>query len=44
MLGGRDRERGILIAVRDPDTGFPGQFPVASLGKIFISITAAEAI
>jgi hypothetical protein len=30
--------------VRDPGTGFPKQFPVASLGKMFIPITAAEAI
>ena len=43
-LVGRDRERGILIVVRDPDTGFPGQFPVAPLGKMFIPIKAAEAI
>jgi len=32
-LVGRDRERGILIVVRDPGTSFPGQFPVAALGK-----------
>jgi hypothetical protein len=30
--------------VRDPGTGFPGQFPVAPLGKMFIPITAVEAI
>jgi hypothetical protein len=40
----RDRERGILIAVRDAGKGFPGQFLVASLGKMFIPITAGEAI
>jgi hypothetical protein len=31
-------------ACGDPGTGFPGQFPVAPLGKMFIPITAAEAI
>jgi hypothetical protein len=40
----RTGKRGILIVVRDPGTGFPGQFPVAPLGKMFIPITAAEAI
>jgi hypothetical protein len=43
-LVGRDRERGILIVVRDSGTGFPGQFPVARLGKMFIPITAAGAM
>jgi hypothetical protein len=32
-LVGRDRERGILIAVRDPGTGFPGQFPGCTVGE-----------
>jgi len=40
---GRDHERGILIVVRDPGYGLPGQFPVAPLGKMLIPITAAEA-
>jgi hypothetical protein len=40
----RDRERGILIVVRDPGTGFPGRFPVAPEGKMSIPITAVEAI
>ena len=40
----RTGKRGILIVVRDPGTGFRGNSRLHRWGKMFIPITAAEAI